>query len=447
MRLLQRSLHTPHLALRTVRRLTLASLCAFGAALLPAMAMSQEVPLDGIIAVVNDDIILTSEFVRERDTMLRQNQAGLPKGDELDRMIVERLILRSIQLQEAERRNIRINESGLQRAIEDMARNNNMTPGQLRESVSRDGTDFLQFREDLRKTLTVTTLTRREIESNLFVTDAEVEELLSTRSSGEGEYRYTLEHILIKLPQQADTQQETEALRVAQTLASRARDGETFVSLVRSARATGTDIEGGNLGSRSLDDMPELFANQMNGLQQGDITEPLRSAAGYHLLRLVNRATVSQATPEQVRARHILVSTRNGRSNTEAQQRIREVQQELTKGVDFGQVAQLFSDDASTAVNGGELGWFGTGEMVGEFEQVAFSTPVNIVSQPFKTAFGWHIIEVLEQRLPQVSETAVTENARNQLRQKKGEERYEAWLERLRDNAYVELRGFAERFQ
>jgi len=410
-------------------------------------ALAEETPLDSIIAVVNDDIILNSEFTRERNAMLNQNQPGLPRGEELHRLVVERLIIRSIQLQEAERRNIRIDESGLQRAIEDMAANASMTTAEMRDSITKDGLDFLMFREDLRKNLTVSTLTRREIQSNLFVSDAEVQELLSTSSSGGGEFRYTLEHILVKLPQQADTQQDTEALGIARDIASRARDGETVATLVRNARANGTDIEGGNLGTQSLEDLPELFARQMNGLQENDVTEPLRSVAGYHVLKLIARTTVSQTTPSRVRARHILVSTRGGRSNTEAQQRIREVQQRLTSGTDFAEVAATFSDDESSASQGGSLGWFGGGEMVAEFEQAAFSTPVNVLSQPFKTAFGWHILEVLEQQLPETSAEADAAKAREQLRQKKGEERYQAWLEDLRDGAYVELRGFAKRYQ
>ena len=185
----------------------------------------------------------------------------------------------------------------------------------------------------------------------------------------------------------------------------------------------------------------------MNGLQENDVTEPLRSVAGYHILKLVARTTVSQATPSRVRARHILVSTRGARGNTEAQQRIREVQEQLTSGVDFAEVAAAYSDDESSASQGGSLGWFGGGEMVAEFEQAAFTTPVNVLSQPFKTAFGWHILEVLEQQLPETSQEADAANAREQLRQQKGEERYQAWLEDLRDGAYVELRGFAKRYQ
>ncbi len=426
---------------------TATALLAAVALVSPNLASAQETPLDSIIAVVNDDIILNSEFTRERNAMLAQNQPGLPRGEELHKLIVERLIIRSIQLQEAERRNIRIDESGLQRAIEDMAANANMTPAEMRDSITGDGQDFLMFREDLRKNLTVSTLTRREIQSNLFVSDAEVEELLSTTSSGDGEFRYTLEHLLVKLPQQADTRQESEAQSLAQSLASRARDGESFATLVGTARSNGSDIEGGNLGSQSLDDLPELFARQMNGLQINDVTEPLRSVAGYHVLKLVAKTTVSQATPSRVRARHILVSTRGGRSNTEAQQRIREVQQQLTNGTDFAEVAATYSDDESSAAQGGSLGWFGGGEMVAEFEQAAFTTPVNVLSQPFKTAFGWHILEVLEQQLPETSQEAEAASAREQLRQKKGEERYQAWLDDLRDGAYVELRGFAKRYQ
>jgi len=415
---------------------------------LPHMAQTAETKLDSIIAVVNDDIVLSSEFVRERNTMIQQNQPGLPTGTALDKLVVERLIIQSIQLQEAERRNIRIDESGLQRALEDMANQNNMSLTQLRDSVTKEGLDFLEFREDLRKNLTISSLTRREIESNLFVSDAEVEELLSTEAStAKGEFRYTLEHILVKLPQQADAQQDAAALSKAQDLASRGRDGDTFAAMVRNERDNGTDLEGGNLGSRSLEELPELFAAAMDGLQESDVTEPLRSVAGYHILKLLSRSTVSQATPSEVRARHVLVSTRSGRSNTQAQQRIREVQQQIINGTDFEEVARTYSDDTASAANGGSLGWFGLGEMVGEFERVAFSTPINTPSQPFKTAFGWHIVEVLEQKLPETSDEEIANKARQQLRQKKGEEKYQTWLRTLRDGAYVELRGFAKEYQ
>lgn len=423
-------------------RLLLASLLA-----MPMLGHTAEAPLDSIIAVINDDIILSSEFVRERDTMLQQNQPGLPTGETLDKMIVERLIIRSIQLQQAAKRNIRIDDASLQRAIEDMARNNNMSVLQLRESVTREGLDFLQFREDLRRDLLISTLTRREIESNLFVSDAEVEEQLSTGKSTNGEFIYSVEHILVKLPEQADTQQEAQALSTAQALASRARADESFESLVRSARSSGTDIEGGNLGSRSLSDMPELFAQQMAAMQEGDVTEPLRSVAGFHLLKLMNKTTISQATPSKVRARHILVSTRKGRSSSEAQQRIREVQQQLSNGVAFESVVSEFSDDASSASNGGDLGWFGPGEMVSEFEQVAFSTPVNTPSSPFKTAFGWHIVEVLDQEIAATPQNDLKTQTREKLRQQKAEAKYDTWLNSLRDNAYVELRGFAKEYQ
>jgi len=410
-------------------------------------AAAAETSLDSIIAVVNDDIILTSEFTRERNTMIAQNQPGLPNGEELDRLVVERLIIQSIQLQEAERRNIKVDESGLQRALEEMARNNNVSLTQLRDSVTKEGLDFLEFREDLRKNLTISRLTQREIESGLFVSDAEVEELLSTEASSKGEFLYTLEHILVKLPQQADAQQDAEALGIAQNVASRGRDGENFVTIVRGERNKGIDIEGGNLGSRSLSDMPPLFAAEMNSLQVNDVTEPLRSVAGYHILKLISRATVSQAIPDKVRARHILVSTRDGRSNTEAQQRIREVQEQINSGADFAEVARAYSDDTKSAAAGGDLGWFGMGEMVPEFEQVVISTPVNTPSQPFRTAFGWHMVEVLEQEMPENSEEDQANKARQQLRQQKGEARFQTWLRTLRDNAYVELRGFAKDYQ
>ena len=267
--------------------LTLALFCA------PAIALSQEVELDSIIAVVNDDIVLASDFTRERDNFLRQNRSNAPRDQELDKLVIERLIVQSLQLQQAELRGIRIDDNSLQRTIDDMARNNNMTVAEMRDTLNKDGINFLEFRENIRKELIVSTLSRREIESNLSVSDAEVEDLLNEELIGESGFRYELEHILVKLPQQADPNLVATSLTTAQTLASEARDGVPFARLVEIQRNQGnTEIEGGNLGSRSLQEMPGLFANQVEVMQEGDVSEPLRSAAGFHILKLVGRSSL-----------------------------------------------------------------------------------------------------------------------------------------------------------
>ena len=412
------------------------------------VSAQQEVELDSIIALVNDDIVLASDFVRERANLLRQNRAGLPRDAALDKFVIERLIVQSLQLQQAELRGIRIDDSSLQRALDDMARNNNMSVAQMRETLAKDGINFLEFRENIRKELIVSTLTRREIESNLNVSDAEVEDLLNEELAGDSGYRYELEHILVKLPQQADANLVATSLTTAQSLASEARDGVPFARLVEIQRNLGnTEIEGGNLGSRSLKEMPGLFANQVEGMQEGDVTEPLRSGAGFHVIKLVGRSSNNDAGPSRVRARHILASTRNGTSEAAAKAKIDRVYALLQDGASFESLATEFSDDPGSAANGGDLGWFNRGEMVPKFEQLAFESDPNQVSEPFNTQFGWHILEVLDQELTDNPRTQLETKARETLRRQKAEEQYEAWLTRLRDNAYVELRGFAKNFQ
>lgn len=408
---------------------------------------AEEVALDSIIAIVNDDIILASDFSRERATLLRQNPPNLPRGKALDQAVLERLIIQSLQLQAAQRRGIRIDDASLQRAIDDMARNNKMSVTQMREALSRDGINFLEFRENIRKELVISTLTRREVQTNLNVSDSEVEELLGSESA-EIAYRYDLDHILVKVAQQADPALISAALETARRTASQARDGIAFEQLIADLRSSGNNnVEGGNLGLRSPADMPALFASQLDGLQQGDVTEPLRSAAGFHILKLLSKSNQAQTTPRRVKARHILASTRNGRSAAEARELIQQIAARLKEGGDFASLAASFSEDPASASKGGDLGWFGRGEMVPQFEQMAFTTPPDTVTEPFFTDFGWHLLEVTDQELDTNPRSELESKAREQLRRKKAEEKYAEWLTNLRDNAYVDLRGFAKGLQ
>lgn len=410
--------------------------------------VAEEVELDSIVAIVNNDIVLSSDFINERATLLRQNPPNLPSGPALDKVVMERLITQSLQLQEAERRGIRIDDSNLQRALEDMARNNQMSIAQMRETLSADGINFLEFRENIRKELVISTLTRREVESNLRVSDTEVEELMEASSAAPPGFRYELDHILVKLPQQAGAQQESAALSLAQGIASDARDGVSFRRLIETRRESGVvDIEGSKLGSRSLSEMPQLFATAVQGMQDGDVTEPLRSAAGFHILRMLGRSSLEQSIAKRVKARHILISTRTGLSADEAKQRITRIYQQLSEGADFASLAREVSDDRGSAEKGGDLDWFGRGEMVQRFEQIAFAIAPNKISEPFFTEFGWHLLEVLEQDIDESPRANLETQAREQLTRKKAEEKYQRWLSQLRGRSYVELRGFAKSLQ
>ncbi len=413
---------------------------------LPGQALAEEVELDSIVAIVNNDIVLASDFISERATLLRQNPPNMPSGDELDKIVLERLITQSLQLQEAEARGIRIDDSNLQRALEDMARNNRMTVAEMRETLNRDGVNFLEFRENIRKELLISTLTRREVESRLRVSDAEVEEVMSTSAAPAG-FRYELNHILVKLPQQSAPGLESAALKLAQEIASDARDGIQFPRLLEKYRSQNADIEGSNLGSRTLEEMPQLFSTAVQGMQDGDISEPLRSVAGFHVLKLEGRSSLEQSIAKRVRARHILSSTRAGLSSEVAKQRITDIYNRLSEGADFANLARQQSDDRGTADKGGDLGWFTRGEMVRRFEEIAFSLPPNRLSEPFQTEFGWHILEVTEQDIDENPRSSLENKAREDLMRKKAEERYQVWLSQLRSRSYVELRGFAKSLQ
>lgn len=441
---------------RTVKSITeadimhkpiISALAALLLNLISVHTMAAEVELDSIIAIVNEDIVLASDFNRERETLTRQNPPNLPTGAELDRAVLERLIVQSLQIQAAERRGIRIDDNNLQRAIEDMARNNNMNVTQMREALSRDGINFLEFRENIRKELLISTLTRREIESNLTVTDAEIEEQLSTENDVNTLYSYQLDHALVRLPQQADADLTATALSLAQQIASDGRDGVPFNRVIERLRNDGiNNVEGSIIGPEPLSAMPPLFAEQVKGMQEKDVTEPLRSAAGFHIIKLVSRSS-EIAVAKRVRARHILASTRNGRSAAEAKALITEIADKLSEGANFTQMAIEFSEDPSSAANGGDLGWFGRGEMVQNFEQLAFTTPANQITEPFFTQFGWHILEVTDKEFDVGKRDERESTVRAQLRQKKAEEKFASWLIDLRDNAYVELRGFAKALQ
>lgn len=430
--------------MRPTLRYVFASLCLFGQ--LPLLAAEQ--PLDSIIAVVNDDIILATDFESERNKLLRQPLPNMPKGEALDRAVFERLIVQSLQLQQARQRGIRVDDSQLQRTLEGMARNNNMSLNELRETLARDGLDFLEFRESIRKEMIVSQLMRREVESNLRVSDEEVDDFLSTYT-GTNKDSYELEHILVKLVQQADDTQVAEARQIAREIASAARDGETFADLVDRQRASrGDRVEGGSLGWRKAADLPDLFVGQLPGMQRGDVTEPLRSPAGFHVLKLIDHRSEDSRQVLRVRARHILIGTRGGRSAAQAQQEIARLRAMLSEGRTFESLARDFSDDKNTAAEGGDLGWFKAGEMVPVFERMAFASPVNQVTEPFQTQFGWHILEVLDREYQQQqSDQDAAERARAQLRQERAEEQFQEWLQRLRDSAYVELRGFGKNFQ
>jgi len=418
-------------------------------ALFPSMASAatqrpQVVTLDRIIAVVNDDVIVATELEQRIEQLrkrLAQQATRLPPEDVLRRQVLEREIITRIQLQLAARSGITIDDPSLNNALREMAQSNKLTLDQFRQVLERDGFDFAAFREDIRNEMTIAQLRRREVFNRINVSEREIDDFIAQHGApGQNDRAYHLGHILIALPEAATAEQIDSARGQATQLVNELRAGADFAQTAISVSAGQQALQGGDLGWRKASEIPSLFADTVRQLQTGDVSEPIRSASGFHIVKLLETRGDEKVVVTQTRARHILIATDAVTSDQEARQRLETLRDRLLAGADFAELARSNSNDPGSASQGGDLGWFGPGRMVPQFEEVIESLPLNTVSEPFRTRFGWHLVEVLERR--QHDDTAEVQRAQviNEIRKRKTEEELELWLRRLRDEAYVELR-------
>jgi len=398
--------------------------------------------VDRIIAVVNEDVVLASELerllARVRGEMRQANQP-VPPEPVLREQMLERLVLIRLQQQTAERSGIRVDDETVNRAIGDIARRNNVSVDQFSEIISGEGYDFSAFREDIRSEITIARLRQRDVDNLIAVTDREVENHLATRgSSGPGEGEFHVQHILIAAGEGA-SESEVEAARArADEVLARIRAGEDFAVL--SAEYSDAGREGSDLGWRKRGDLPGLFANVVPRLEAGGVSDVLRSASGFHIVRLAELRGAGEVIVRQTHARHILIRPSELISADEARRRLTQLRIRIEGGEDFGELARSHSDDRGSSIKGGDLGWASPGDMVPEFERVMTSLEPGDLSEPFSTQFGWHLMQVLERRDHDGTEEVRRAQAREAIRKRKLEEEREAWLRRLRDEAYVEYR-------
>jgi peptidyl-prolyl cis-trans isomerase SurA len=410
-------------------------------------AAAQRVLLvDRIVAIVNKEVITASELagaVGMAERELRRRGTAPPERAVLERQMLERLILEKAQAQLARDTGIRVDELQLDRAVQRIAENNKMTLAEFRAALERDGVPFDAFRQDVRDQIVLTRLREREVDDKIQVSDSEVDLFLEQMKSAPAErVEYSIAHILVRVPEQAGPEQvEAARRRVEQALAS-ARGGADFAQIAATYSNSPEALQGGSLGWRAHDRLPELFAEALARLKVGEITPPLRSPAGFHLLKLVDRRVggVSDAPIPQTRLRHILVRTSETVSENEARRRLADLRRRiLAKDADFGEMARVHSDDAS-ASRGGELDWVYPGDTVPDFERAYRELAIGEISEPVRTPFGMHLIQVLERRSADMSAERRRLQARQALRERKSDEAYAEWLRQLRDQAYVELR-------
>ena len=422
----------------------LAWLLAF---LLPYGAAAQGIVLvDRIVAVVNKDVITASELavaVTAAQRQLRRQGTPLPERALLERQMLERLILDKAQLQLARDTGIRVDELQLDRAVQRIAQNNNMTLPDFRRALEQDGVSFPAWRDEIREQILLNRLREREVDDKIQVSDTEIDLFIAemkTKPATRAEYQ--LAHILVRVPEQASPERIETARARAQKALAEARSGADFASLAASYSDAPDALQGGVLGWRSHDRLPELFADVLAAMKPGDVSEILRSPAGFHLLRLVDRrgSAADGAPVGQTRLRHIRIRAGESVSEGEALRRLNDLRARIVSGAaDFGEMARAYSSDV-TAARGGELDWVYPGDVVPDFERAYRQLEIGEVSQPVRTPFGFHLIQVLERRSADMSPERRRLQARQALRERKADEAYQDWLRQLRDQVYVELR-------
>ena len=402
--------------------------------------------LDRIVAVVNDDIIAWSELearLKSVHEQLRRSGTAPPPPHALRRQVLERLILTRLQLQLARDSGIRIDDDRLNRTLLRIAQQNELTLREFRSALERDGYEFAKFREEIREEITISEVRRRRVENQINISQRDIDDHLSTmegRGTDADRYRYRIGHILIAVPDGASSEEIAEARARAERVLGEIRAGADFANMAVTHSDGQQALEGGDLGWRQASDLPTMFGDAVVRLEVGGVTEPIRSASGFHLVKLVDKRGSERQMVRQTRARHILIALDELTDDTAARRQLSALRERIVNGQDFGELARIHSDDSGSAPKGGELGWIDPGNTVPVFERMMDSLDAGGLSEPFKSQYGWHVVQVLERRERDGTETSRRADALRTLRARKIEENTQAWVRRVRDEAYVEYR-------
>ncbi len=400
--------------------------------------------LDRIVAVAEEDVILDSELNIQVDVITQQMLASnmqMPPQDIVRKQVLERLILEKLQRQLAIRSGIRVSNEMLENYISDIAQRNKMTPAEFRKEMQKQGMDYSDFVESVRNEIVINQLRGREIGGRIKVTDREVEHYMETRGkSGDTGVQYHLGHILIAVQEGASATVINKAHDKADKVVQDLRAGKDFKQTAAGLSDGGKALAGGDLGWRSMAQMPTLFIDEVEKMEAGQISEPIRSPSGFHIIKMLAIKGLDEHMITQTDVRHILIKTNELINDREAEKRLYTLSERILDGDDFGVLARANSDDKASAIKGGNLGWVLPGALVVPFEEAMNELAINELSEPIQTQFGWHLIQVLGRKERDNSEEHKHNKAREEIRMRKIEEETELWLRRLRDEAYVDIR-------
>jgi peptidyl-prolyl cis-trans isomerase SurA len=406
---------------------------------------SSGVLLDRVAAVVNDGIVLRSDVEQQLDTIsdrLQKSGQQLPPRNVLRQQVLERLVLQELQMQRAERLGLKVSDEMINNALTDVARRNNIKFSDLPAALESQGINYRDYRDEVRRDMVLQGLRQRDVIARVYVSPREVDQCIAKRKASPNvDNEYNLAHILVAIPSAATEKQIAERTSRAQAVYERASRNEDFGQLAITYSESGTALEGGALGWRKAGQLPSFVADIIPTLKAGEVTQPIRTPSGLHLFKVLEvRGGQTPALVSQVHARHILMKPTEVMDDETVRQKLSQIRERVLKGESFEAVASVTSEDPGSAASGGDLGWAGPGTFVPEFEKQLDAMSDNEISQPFRTQFGWHIIQLLGRRTYDASEDNTRNRCVSQLREARADEETEIWLRRLRDEAFVEYR-------
>ena len=415
------------------------------ASTLPSLVNAAEVQLDNIEAVVNKEVILSSDMRNlKKDLIQRYQQSGqtLPDKDNIDKQILDKLITDSLQLQVAEQIGLRISDTQLDQTLAEMAKKQNTTLAKMRTDLEASGGSYAQLIENIRNELTINEVRQIQVRRRINITDQEVEQVIERiTQAGQESTEFNFAHILLKVSDSASAAQKAAIDKEAASLVEKINKGEDIKQLALTYSEGPKALEGGDWGWRNMETMPSLFAEEINDSnQKGDVIGPFHSDLGVHIIQILDKKGGESVMTEEVNARHILIKPSIILSDEKAQALLKNIRQQILDGSkSFEALAREYSQDPGSAVKGGNLGWADPSIYVPEFRELAQSQEVGVISQPFHTDHGWHILQVMDKRESDTTEAATKQKAYTLIfRQRFPAEAY-AWLNELRQEAYIKI--------
>lgn len=401
--------------------------------------------LDGIAAIVNEGIVLKSELNTQTEAITkraRNQEMRLPPPSIMQKQVLENLIMKRIQLQRAERIGIQVSDQQLNGVIANIAEQQGKAFEDMPNIIAADGISYSSYRRELREQVVIEQLKNIDVIGRISVAPSEIDQCLADiEDNVVVNSEYNLSHILISVPDSATANEFAEAETEANHVYKQIQDGANFAEMAIRYSDLPSGLEGGSLGWRKGNQLPTLFSDVVGSMEIGDLSSPIRAISGYHIVKINDLRGVNQRSEiEQMKIRHILIKPNEIIDNETAKQQLEEAVIQISTGKDFGEVAKLLSDDPGSVNEGGKMGWRSSSAFVPEFEAIVNKAEIGIVSNPFQTRFGWHIVEVMDRRLYDNTEDLKKNGCVQRVKNSKVSEEEQLWMRRMRDEAFVDIR-------